>query len=81
MTIEVEIVGGPRDGERVALPDGIKELRYPLVTNPNVLNEKWDAETETSYRTSLESLNIREVRLPIRLTSNGYRAYWREPSC
>jgi hypothetical protein len=79
--IEVEIVGGPKDGLRMCLPDGIHELRYPLVTNPNVLNETWDAETETSYRTSLEALNVREVRLPIKLTRDGYRAYWKEPSC
>jgi hypothetical protein len=75
MVVEVEIVGGPKDGTVIALPDGINELRYPLVTNPSVIN----AETEASYMTSLESLNVREVRLPIRLTRNGYRAYWHEP--
>jgi hypothetical protein len=74
--IKVEIVGGPRDGAIFCLPDGIRELRYPLLMHPSI-----NAETLTSYEASLEALDVREVRLPIVLTRNGYKAYWKEPSC
>lgn len=73
--IEVEIIGGPRDGQRIALPDGVGSVRVALPTRLDA--RKWD-ENEIP---TMNDPCYREVCMPIKLTRDGYRAYWKEPSC
>jgi hypothetical protein len=71
MMIEVEIVGGPDDGKRIAVHEGVPRLRMAYAMNPaRRLGESPLASRDPDYRC---------VEMPIKLTDTGYRAYWREP--
>ena len=70
MSVEVEIVGGPRDGQVFAVEGlgrtiGIAELASPL-------------KALTMQESGPTMADVSTWSLPIRLTPNGYRAYWGE---
>jgi len=71
--MNVEIVGGPRDGELHAIPDGTHTLYIAMPTRIDRILMECDWPL-----TSRDPL-YRKVELPVRLTRTGYKAYWREP--
>ncbi len=73
--MEVEIVGGPDDGKVIALPEGTHTLYVPVVMNPR----EWLL--QLGDEPPAAALDVRRVDMPIVLTRNGYRAYWKEPRC
>lgn len=66
----VEIVGGPKDGEQVAMPDGTRHLRVAVPMNMAA----WLQETPLH-----PSLDVRMVEMDIVHYPWGNYAYWREP--
>lgn len=69
----VEIVGGPKDGAQIALPDGTHHLRVPVMRNPTEAL-RWD-EMEPPH----PALDVRVVDMDIVQMPWGNYAYWREP--
>lgn len=74
VSIEVEIVGGPRDGDVIVLPEGSYALHMAVPNKAlmDALYEEYVQDIRSGYR-------VHEVRMPIKLTRDGYKAYWREP--
>ena len=70
--IEAEMVGGPRDGEVWALPNCHTALKVPVPRTPDVHHYDDLIEARMEYR-------VVEM-MPV-LTKNGWRLYWKEPSC
>jgi hypothetical protein len=68
--IEVEIVGGPHDGEIWALPNAQTPLRVPVATA-----SLW----EHDIPFTLADPAYRVVEMYPKLTRNGWRLLWREP--
>lgn len=67
MSKTVTWVGGPHDGETFVVDDRLEYLRvsFPILNANLNANQPLDI-----------SINTKEF--PIRLTANGYRAYWSE---
>jgi hypothetical protein len=72
--IEVEIVGGPRDGEVHALPEGVNVVNLAMPTRIDRILMECD------YPLPSRDPGYVQVSMPVKLTRNGYKAYWREPS-
>ena len=70
MSIEVEIVGGPRDGQVLAVEG--RTIRIAAFTSP--------LKALTMQEAGPTMADVSTWSLPIRLTPNGYRAYWGERS-
>jgi hypothetical protein len=70
--MDVEIIGGPDDGAWIALPDGNSTIKFALP--PTLSLAKLDLSDPDVYA----PLPYTEVSCPIRLTREGYRAYWSE---
>jgi hypothetical protein len=67
VTKVVEWVGGPYDGNRLELEDGFTLLSVAVESALSLTEH--DDQTFAWYET---------VRVPIRLTPDGYRIYWHE---
>lgn len=70
MVIEAEIIGGPRDGQIVAIEDG-RDFHVPVLINPDAFFN----EDPMHDAAVIKAVTMRPV-----LTRNGYRLYWREPT-
>ena len=68
--ISVTIIGGPHDGDEVTIEDAWGRVHVAIAGEPN--NELWSAVDERT------GISVHEVIMPVRLTRNGYRAYWSE---
>jgi len=70
MSFEVEIVGGPRDGQVIAIEGRTVRLAEPMSPSEALMVQE--------ARPTMGDVSV--WSLPVRLTRNGYRAYWQERS-
>jgi hypothetical protein len=74
--IDVEIVGGPRDGEIIALPDGVNVLKIAMPTRIDRILLECDWPLPLTSRDP----GYRQVTLLIVRKNNRWKAYWKEPT-
>ena len=66
--IPVVIVGGPHDGDEIMVEDASNRVHVAEVAD----TPQWLAYAEEI------GMSVHEAVMPVRMTPNGYRAYWNE---